>query len=82
MAQQVSTPHFAAQSRTVLSGSEKQPVSKPGSQKPATPSEQLTVSVIVRRKKPWLRGTPAANNVSVVPDLMLNMLLIRPRSRW
>jgi kumamolisin len=52
MAQQSSIPHFATQSRTVLSGSEKNPVSQPGAAKPATPTEQLTVSVIVRRKKP------------------------------
>jgi kumamolisin len=56
MVQQVSIPHFAAQSRTVLSGSEKNPVSQPGSQKPATPTEQLTVSVIVRRKTPLAPG--------------------------
>src|SRR5215471_11653180 len=59
MAQQVSIPHFATQSRTVLSGSEKLPVSQPGVQKPAAPTEQLTVSVVVRRKKPL-----AAANVS------------------
>ena len=52
MTQQASIPHFAAQSRTVLSGSEKHPVSQPGTQKPATPTEQLTVSVVVRRDKP------------------------------
>lgn len=59
MAQQASIPHFATQSRTVLSGSEKLPVSQPGVQKPAAPTEQLTVSVVVRRKKPL-----AAANVS------------------
>src|SRR5215831_21099236 len=59
MAQQASIPHFATQSRTVLSGSEKHPVSQPGVQKPAAPTEQLTVSVVVRRKKPL-----AAANVS------------------
>lgn len=52
MAQQASIPHFTAQSRTILSGSEKNPVSQPGVQKPATPTERLTVSVVVRRKKP------------------------------
>jgi len=36
MAQQASISHFATQSRTVLSGSEKHPVSEPGVQKPAT----------------------------------------------
>jgi kumamolisin len=55
MARQVTVPHFAAQSRTVLSGSEKHPVSESSSQ-PATPTEQLTVSVIVRRKKPLAAG--------------------------
>src|ERR1700746_3869659 len=52
MARQASIPHFATQSRTVLSGSEKHPVSQPGVQKPAASTEQLTVSVVVRRKKP------------------------------
>jgi kumamolisin len=52
MAQQASTPHFTTQSRTVLSGSEKHPVREAGVQKAATPTEQLTVSVVVRRKKP------------------------------
>jgi kumamolisin len=45
-------PHFATQSRTVLSGSEKRPVAQPDEKRPVAASEQMTVSVIVRRKKP------------------------------
>jgi kumamolisin len=51
MAQQTSHPHFVTQSRTVLSGSEKRPVAEPVG-RPASAGEQLTVSVIVRRKNP------------------------------
>jgi kumamolisin len=52
MTQQTPRPHFATQSRTVLSGSEKRPVALAAGKKPAAGGEQLTVSVIVRRKKP------------------------------
>jgi kumamolisin len=52
MTQQTPHPHFATQSRTVLSGSEKRPVALATGNKPAAAGEQLTVSVIVRRKKP------------------------------
>jgi kumamolisin len=51
MAQQTTHPHFATQSRTVLSGSEKRPVEL-AAKRPAASGEQVTVSVIVRRKKP------------------------------
>jgi kumamolisin len=51
MAQQAPHPHFVTQSRTVLSGSEKRPVAQPVG-RPASASEQVTVSVIVRRKNP------------------------------
>jgi hypothetical protein len=47
-----SVPHFATQSRTVLSGSEKAPVAGEGGEKPAPLAARLTVSVIVRRKTP------------------------------
>lgn len=52
MAQQTSVPHFATQSRTVLSGSAKNPVAQTGEEKSAPSAEHLTVSVIVRRKMP------------------------------
>jgi kumamolisin len=52
MAQQTSTPHFATQSRTVLSGSEKRAVEQAVGKRPAAPGEPVTVSVIVRRKNP------------------------------
>ena len=52
MPQQTPIPHFATQSRSVLSGSEKRPVSPLGEKRPAAAGEQVTVSVIVRRKKP------------------------------
>ena len=52
MAQQTAHPHFATQSRTVLSGSEKRPVELAAGKRPASAAEQMTVSVIVRRKKP------------------------------
>ncbi len=52
MAQSTSTPHFANQSRTVLSGSEKRPAEQAAQKRAATHDEELTVSVIVRRKKP------------------------------
>jgi kumamolisin len=44
--------HFATQNRTVLSGSEKSPVAAAGETRPTDMSEQVTVSVIVRRKTP------------------------------
>jgi kumamolisin len=49
---QQTIPHFVTQSRTVLSGSEKRPAAQPSERRPAAPGEHLTVSVIVRRKKP------------------------------
>ena len=52
MAQPTSHPHFATQSRTVLSGSEKRPDERATQKRPASQDEELTVSVIVRRKKP------------------------------
>jgi kumamolisin len=52
MSQQTPVPHFVTQSRTVLSGSEKRPVALPGEKRTAASGEHLTVSVIVRRKKP------------------------------
>jgi kumamolisin len=52
MAQAASIPHFATQSRTVLSGSEKQPAAQPAAKRAAPQDEEVTVSVIVRRKKP------------------------------
>ena len=47
-----SVPHFATQSRSVLSGSEKRPLAKTGDEKPAAPASRVTVSVVVRRKEP------------------------------
>ncbi len=52
MAQPTLHPHFATQGRTVLSGSEKRPDARASQKKPASHDERLTVSVIVRRKKP------------------------------
>lgn len=54
MERQRSMSHFATQSRTVLSGSEKPPVPHAEDEKPAAPEERLTVSVIVRRKMPLM----------------------------
>jgi kumamolisin len=52
MAPKKSIPHFATQSRTVLSGSEKAPLADAGDEKPAPLAARITVSVIVRRKTP------------------------------
>ena len=52
MAPKKSVMHFATQSRTVLSGSEKAPIGEVGSEEPAPLNARLTVSVIVRRKTP------------------------------
>jgi len=52
MAQSASMPHFATQSRTVLSGSEKSPAAQPAAKTAAPQDEEVAVSVIVRRKKP------------------------------
>jgi kumamolisin len=52
MAQSTSISHFASQSRTVLSGSEKRPAEQAAEKRAAANDEELTVSVIVRRKKP------------------------------
>jgi kumamolisin len=52
MAQQTINHHFATQIRTVLSGSEKSAVTAAGALRPTDMSEQMTVSVIVRRKMP------------------------------
>jgi len=58
-----SVPHFATQSRTVLSGSEKAPLAEAGGEKPAPFAARITVSVIVRRKtlgraSTWLHCEP------------------------
>jgi kumamolisin len=47
-----SVPHFATQSRTILSGSEKAPLAQVSGEQPAPSSDRVTVSVIVRRKTP------------------------------
>ena len=47
-----SVRHFATQSRTVLSGSEKAPLAEASGEKPAPLAARITVSVIVRRKTP------------------------------
>jgi kumamolisin len=52
MAPKKSVPHFASQSRTVLSGSEKAPLAAASGEKPAPLAARITVSVIVRRKMP------------------------------
>jgi kumamolisin len=52
MAPKTLVPHFATQSRTVLSGSEKAPFAATGGGEPASPNARFTVSVIVRRKTP------------------------------
>ena len=52
MALKKSVTHFATQSRTVLSGSEKAPIGAVGSEEPAPLNVRFTVSVIVRRKTP------------------------------
>jgi kumamolisin len=52
MPNQTTASHFAHQSRTVLSGSEKRAVVQPGETRPAARGEHVTVSVIVRRRKP------------------------------
>jgi len=52
MAPKKSAPHFATQSRTVLSGSEKAPFGETTGEKPAPPGARFTVSVIIRRKAP------------------------------
>jgi kumamolisin len=52
MAPKKSVPHFATQSRTVLSGSEKAPLAEAAGEKPAPLGDRFTVSVIVRRKTP------------------------------
>jgi kumamolisin len=45
-------PRFASQSRFILPGSEKPSLARPSLQKPAPPSGRLTVSVVVRCKRP------------------------------
>jgi kumamolisin len=52
MARTPLAPRFSSQQRVVLPGSEKAPIAAPSSEKAARPSATLTVSVIVRRKKP------------------------------
>ena len=47
-----SVPHFATQSRTILSGSEKAPLAQVSGEQPAPSGARMTVSVIVRRKTP------------------------------
>ena len=47
-----SVPHFATQSRTILSGSEKAPLAQVSGEQPAPSAARMTVSVIVRRKTP------------------------------
>jgi kumamolisin len=52
MAPKKSVRHFATQSRTILSGSEKAPVAEASGEQPAPLAGRMTVSVIVRRKTP------------------------------
>jgi kumamolisin len=52
MAPKKTTPRFSTQSRTVLPGSEKAPLAQAAGERPAPPANQLSVSVLVRRKKP------------------------------
>jgi kumamolisin len=52
MASKKSTPRFSSQHRVVLPGSEKAPLSAATSEKPARAASVLTVSVVVRRKRP------------------------------
>jgi kumamolisin len=52
MAPKKSVAHFANQSRTILSGSEKTPFAGAGGEKSAPLDASLTVSIIVRRKTP------------------------------
>ena len=52
MAPKKSTSHISILSRTVLPGSEKAPLLKPTSEKPAPHGKRIIVSVIVRRKDP------------------------------
>ena len=47
-----STPHISASPRTVLPGSEKSAFVQTAGEKPAPSGTKITVSVIVRRKKP------------------------------
>ena len=52
MAPKKPTARFSTQSRTVLAGSEKAPAAPSVAERPAPLANKLTVSVIVRRKKP------------------------------
>ena len=52
MASKKSAPRFATQNRVVLPGSEKAPLAAASGEKPSPASTRITVSVIVRRKKP------------------------------
>ncbi len=52
MAPKKSTPRFSMQSRVVLPGSEKTSLPTAAEEQPASPSSQITVSVLVRRIKP------------------------------
>jgi kumamolisin len=52
MATAKSMPHFATQSRSVLSGSEKAPLAEASGETTAPSGARFTVSVIVRRKAP------------------------------
>jgi kumamolisin len=52
MATAKSVPHFATQSRSVLSGSEKAPLAQATGETAAPSATRITVSVIVRRKTP------------------------------
>lgn len=52
MARKQSAPRFSTQNRIVLPGSEKSTLAAPVAEKAAPPRSQVTVSVIVRRRKP------------------------------
>jgi len=52
MAPKKSAPRLASQSRTVLPGSEKAPLARAIGEKPAPSANKLTVSLLIRRKKP------------------------------
>ena len=59
-----STPGFSSQQRVVLPGSEKAPLPAATGEKPARPASVVTVSVVVRRKKPLNTSRLGKNRIT------------------
>src|ERR1700739_1183554 len=64
MAPKKSALRFSSQQRVVLPGSEKAPLTAATGEKPVRPASAITVSVVVRRKKPLNTSRLGKNRIT------------------